>query len=571
MAGFVRRFTVFPQISTITEIEGINVVDLLPPGIFVGLTTGTVCLIGEWPKGTQNQSVVVQGDRTIEDGFGGFSLSLTDPLSFATNPFSNGNAFVWLKQKTFRKLVLVRVDMDLSEGVHVQLTGTPTPLAQDVTIPAGTRVRDAGVPTIEFALSDDITFAAGTDLAAVAFTAYAAATPTYSTRTVADVPVYSTQGNPEAGVGDVDSVDATDLFNAGIGTGTALPTLVVIASTALTDTAPANAAVLTPLTSGQIDTAYENTIDASQPGEEATDDVVIVASARQSAAIRTRLLENARDSSAVGRGRISLNRSPIGTLPGTGAGEVQNAADPGVGANRSDRIIHCYPHFEQRISEIASLDPTATISVPEVLVGADSAMSVLLSNLPPENNPGQSTQNIASGGLLTFIRKLEDGLTGAGLPTKFLLSDYVAFKASGIAALRRSPEISEWVVQSGVTSVSPTLFPTQAPIKRRRMADFIQDSLATISLKFNKLPGTTDRFDSLLGELTDFLEILLSSTNPAQQRIAEYSIDGESGNTEDLQALGIRVIIINVRLLDTLDFIVLQTTIGETVTIEAQA
>ena len=584
MAGFIRRFTFFPQLSTITEVEGVVVVDLIPPGIFVGLTTGTVCLVGEWPKGPFNQSTVVQGDRTIQDTFGGFSLSVTNPLGFATNPFSQGNAFTWLKAKRFRKLVLVRAKLDLvltgAVGVNVQLTGTVIdpatgaavtviPTGLSITIPAGTRVRDASIPTVEFAISADLTFVEGTDLGSGTSTVFDPDTATYTTRTVGNVPIYSTQGVVEGTVGDVDSVDAQDLFRAGIGAQTGQPSLLVGASTALLDGAAANTAVLTPLTLGQIDTAYENAIDASKPGDIASNDIVIITSARESSAIRSRLNVNARDSSEVGRGRMALNRPPVGTDPTTGG--AQAAADPGVGANRSDRVIYAYPHFEQRIGEIAELDPTKVISGANILLGADSAMATILSNLPPENNPGQSTAQIVSGGLLSFIRKLEDGLTGTGLPTKFTISDFKAFKAAGIAALFLSPELGEFVFLSGVTSVLPTSFPQLAPIKRRRMSDLIQDSLAAIALKFNKLPGTVERFDALVGELTDLLETLLSSNNPAQQRIAGFSIDIKSGNTQELQALGIRVIVIKVRLLDTLDHLVLQIESGESVTILAAA
>lgn len=565
MAGFIRRFTAFPPLDVITAIEGVNIVDLIPPGIFVGVQTGTVCLVGEWPKGTFNSPTLVEGDQTITQTFGGFSLSVTDPLSFATNPFSNGNAFVWLKNKVFRRLVLVRVDMDLAEGVHIQLTGTPSPLTEDVTIPAGTRVRSSGAPTEEFALSDDIVFAAGTDLTVVANTPYDPDTPSYSTRTVADVPVYSTQGNDESLVGDVDEVDSTDLFRAGIGAGTSLPSIVVTVATGALDGAAANAAVLTALTSGAIDTAYQNALDSTLPGGgDAVDLIQTIAAARQSTAIRTALAGNAADSSAVGTGRHAVTRAPIGTLPAAAIG----AADPGVGANRSDRNFYCYPHFEQSIPEIASLDPQAVISAPEILLGADAAMATILSNLPPEENPGQSTTEFRTGGLLTFVRKLEDGLTGAGLPTAFTLTNYQSFLAAGVAALRRDTRISEWIFQSGVTSIDPTLFPQLAPIKRRRMADFIQDSAATISLVHNKKLQTAERFDAFLGGLTDFLDTLLSENNPAQQRIADYSIDGTSGNSEALQGSGVSVVIIDVTTLDDFRHIVLQTTIGETVVIE---
>jgi hypothetical protein len=377
------------------------------------------------------------------------------------------------------------------------------------------------------------------------------------------VPVYSTQGNPESLVGDVDSVDTTDLFRAGIGAGATFPSLALAASTGALDGAAANAGILAPLTSGQIDTAYENAIESTLPGVEAVDDVTIIASARESSAIRTKLLDNARDSSASGRGRVALNRPPIGT----DATAAVAGTDPGVGGNRSDRVFYCYPHFEQRIPELAELDPAESISSANILIGADAAMSTILSNLAPEENPGQSTQEFIEGGYLNFIRKLEDGLTGAGLPTKFVESNYVTFKAQGIAALRRDADIAEWIFQSGVTSIDPTFFPGRVTIKRRRMADFIQDSLAIISKRFSKKLRTTTRFDSLVGEQTDFLEILLSSNNEALQRIAEFSVDSRSGNSQELQAAGVTVIIIQVQLLDSLDSIVVQTEIGEGVVV----
>lgn len=694
MAGFVRRFTIFPDIQTLTSIEGVVIVDLIPPGVFVGRVTGTVCLVGEWPKGPNDTPTLVEGERTIDDVFGGFSLSVTDPLSYSTNPFSNGNGFCWLKSKRYRRLVLVRADLSLAEGCNVQLfsalgqsavgsintdnagtavtpadtetfilddgtnpavtfefdtngsvvetntlrqvdisaatdsvdvknaiitavqnapvlnitaldgggnivtlqqdfngtagntaitetvasalfvatafsggtgaTRASTVLAQDVTIPGGTRVYDASAPTVEFGLAQDVVIAAGTNIGVAGSTVFALATASYTTRTVSDVPVFSTQGVGEAAVGNVDTANVEDLFRGDIGPGSANPNLRVSASTgAGLDTAPANAAALAVLSSATIDTRYSNAIDSTLPGDDASDFIEIMGSARQSAAIRTKLFENARDASQVGTGRVALVRASVGTLPANARG----ATDPGVGANRSDRIIYCYPHYEQRIEDIQELDPNAVISSQDILLGADAAMGTILSQLPPEENPGQSTQDIITGGMLSFIRKLEDGLTGTGLPTKFGLTDYQLFKSSGIAALRRDPRISEWIFQSGVTSVDPSLFPSLAPIKRRRMSDFIQDSMASVALKFVKKLATTERYNALVGEETDFLDGLLSETNPAQQRIAAFSIDPVSGNSTTLQGSGVRVIVVEVQLLDSLDVIVLQTTIGEGVEI----
>lgn len=571
MAGFVRRFSAFPSLDVLAEIEGVSIVSLVPAGIFVGRSTGTLLLVGEWPKGPVNEPTGVDSSEVINSTFGGFSLSSTDPLSFVvgppavfTNPYSNGCAFAWLKSKTYRRLVLVRVDMSLAEGVKIQLTGTPTPLAADVIVPAGTRVRDASAPEREYALAFDVVFAAGTNLAVAAFANFAVGTDSYSTRTVAGIPVYSTKGQSEGAVGNVDAVDANDLFRAGIGAGTALPTIVVAATTGLLDTAPANALALTVLTSGAIDTRYQNALNAGLPGSTVVANVDIVASARQSDAIRTALLAHVVAASSEGPGRRANIRPPIGTSLATAIGAVA----PGVGATRAERVNYCYPHFEQTLGELAELDPTEVISSQFILIGADSAMASILSVLAPENNPGQSTSEFFDGGLINpYIRKLEDGLITPGVPTRFSLANYISMKAAGVAGLRYSNEITEWVFQSGVTSVSPTQEPSRVAINRRHMADFLEDSMAAIALRYNKKPRTTDRLNALIGDITGFLELMLSAADLAKQRIDAYSIDTKSGNTPQLQGSGITVIIVNVRTLDDLNQIVLQTTIGPNVDI----
>lgn len=569
MAGFVRRFTSFPSLQVLQEIEGVDIVDLVPPGVFFGVNTGVVAVVGEFSKGPFEPTEIT-GEQDIENQFGGFSLSLRDPLSPSTNPYSNGAAVAALDSKSFSRLVFQRVDLTLVDGVNLQLVDSGGGnLANPITIPAGTRVRASGAPTEEFALAFDVTIAAGTAVGAgeTSSTAFAQDTATYSTSIVSGVPVYSVQGNDETAVGDVDAADSNDLFRAGIGAGTANPDLSVTVSTGALGTAGANSNPLVALTSGEIDTAYENAIDRLLPGEAATDNIGIVVSARQSDAIRTKLREHVADASGEGRGRVTCIRPPIGTDLTTATG----ASAPGVGATRSDRVFYAYPHFEQRISALAELDPNETISSPNILIGADFALASILSNINPEANPGQSTQNIVPGGLLSYIRRLEPGLQTAGQPTKFTLQNYITFRSSGITALRRDADLAEFVFQSGVTSIDPSSFPARRDISRRRMADFIQDSLATIAKRYNKLPRTTERVDSLTGELTDFLVTLQSPNNPAAQRIGPFRIDTTSANNLDLQAAGIFVVITEVQLLGTLDKIVLQTTIGANVDVVSES
>jgi hypothetical protein len=95
------------------------------------------------------------------------------------------------------------------------------------------------------------------------------------------------------------------------------------------------------------------------------------------------------------------------------------------------------------------------------------------------------------------------------------------------------------------------------------MAHFIEDSLAQGFLPLSKLPLTNDLIDTIVGQANEFLEGLLSQNNPPAQRIVSFLVDSESGNTPELTAKGIFVLIVKVRTLATADFITIQAEIGE--------
>lgn len=98
---------------------------------------------------------------------------------------------------------------------------------------------------------------------------------------------------------------------------------------------------------------------------------------------------------------------------------------------------------------------------------------------------------------------------------------------------------------------------------RRKMADFVQDSLARALLPFSKKLATPGRRDGIRAIIDSFLSELLSTDNPENARIAGYLVDERSGQTPELTARGIFVFIVKVRTLSSLDAIVLQTEIGE--------
>jgi len=143
------------------------------------------------------------------------------------------------------------------------------------------------------------------------------------------------------------------------------------------------------------------------------------------------------------------------------------------------------------------------------------------------------------------------------------ISEYIQFRDKGVIAARVERTAGP-VVQSGITT---SLLTGQKNINRRRMADFIEDSLSTALKQFCKLPLTNQLRDAAVGEVDGFLNSLLSPNNPSSQRIAGYLIDDKSGNTPDLLAQGIYVIIVKVQTLSTADFIVLNAQVGESVNV----
>jgi hypothetical protein len=187
-------------------------------------------------------------------------------------------------------------------------------------------------------------------------------------------------------------------------------------------------------------------------------------------------------------------------------------------------------------------------------------MASLLSQLNPEENPGQETT--FTGGVV--------GIESGANVQSFTINDYILFKAAGIAALRMDRDTGVAIFQSGVTSVNPLVYPQLTRISRRRMADFIQDSLAQLCVAFGKRLSTNARRKAMVVEIKSFLEQLLNRSNPAAQRIGGYSIDTVSGNTPTTLGLGMFRVTISVQTLSSLDSIVLATVIGEQVSVQEQ-
>jgi hypothetical protein len=306
----------------------------------------------------------------------------------------------------------------------------------------------------------------------------------------------------------------------------------------------------------ELDALYSAAIDALLGEEPPQRNINMVFSARFSNNINSKLRSHVLSASAVGVGRRAQISPALDTLS---VATVLGDSAPGVGANRDERIDYSWPGARTFVPEAVgfSLATADGLTTTDGILDTRGCgwLDAVESNLAPERNPGQGAPPATS--VLAPIVGLQNGVSG------LTMGDYTNFRAAGICALRIDRVVGP-VFQSGVTT---SLISGQKNINRRRMADFIEDSVAQRVVQFAKLPLTNALKDGAAGEVNAFLNELLSPNNPAAQRIVDFIVDTKSGNTQELAAKNIFVIIIRVRTLPTADFIVTQHEIGEGVTI----
>lgn len=545
---FLLRQTTTPTLAQITAIPQVVIIDKTGPVISVGASNKAACLVGEFMKGPFTPTEIT-GPGDLFGFYGGLvapssNLPLISQaaISAGTQDGSgigfNGNGIAQLKGRTFKRLFIQRVDCDsvttsggTTKGtITITVNGTPTPTTQDIVIPAGCRFADSASPTLIVATSQDYTIPKGSTLPATV-----------------QANVFFVKGTT-VGIGGLASP-------AGI-----LDPAIPSAPTTTTITAVSNATTLFPPGTGGTlaalhESQYAPAIDKTQPND-TTQDINVIWAARQSQVVRQYLAAHVISCSTSGPGRtcvVAADPSADATLASASAAKTAAqglSASEGYIAN--DRVDITFPHHKIFAAELAS---NITISAASVLVS-------ILSTQPEEINPGAANTNLTAS-----IQGYEDAFVSSPLQKQ----DYINLKAKGVCGLQKDRSVGWWFVD-GVTAVDPAVLPTRAPIKRRRMADMIQDQLFLLAAPYLKQPATTDRVDAYVGEVEVFLASLKSVQNPSFQRIVDYRIDAKSQNTAALQKIGIQTILVAVQTLAGIDDLVLATVIGETVSVtEASA
>lgn len=310
-----------------------------------------------------------------------------------------------------------------------------------------------------------------------------------------------------------------------------------------------------PNTNATLRTRYLDALDALAADEDPSNAVNFVTAARKDATVRRLLRAHCLAQSAAG---LTRNTAISPSLDQLTLSTIIGSADPGAGgvggAVRDERVTYCWPGAQTFIPElvnvtIACADGTSTRDG-MIDTTMDTWLSSLLTYLQPECNPGQALDPVplAFAAIAGYQR---------GTP-KLKMADYILLKQYGVCGLRIDRQLGP-ILQSGITT---SLTAGQTNQNRRRMADYIQDSIAARYNLLVKALATQARKDALVSETVAFGAELVSKNNPSAARIDSFSVDDRSGNTPALEARGIFTIISRWRMLATLDELVAQTDVS---------
>lgn len=211
------------------------------------------------------------------------------------------------------------------------------------------------------------------------------------------------------------------------------------------------------------------------------------------------------------------------------------------------RLIYAFPYVYTTINGVSTK------------VNAASFYASLLSQIAPNIDPAYA----ANSQYLAGIDSLELTLQR---------SDYISLLSAGISAFEVDSDIGIKIKSGVVTQIADS---SKIMVFRRRMADYIIQSLAKFLKNYQNAPNSLENATAVNAAMVSFNKLL---EGPAGQqglvpKDSEVStgkaslIDTKSLNTDDSIAAGYFKILYKRRIYSSMRFIVLQTEIGESVVV----
>lgn len=330
-----------------------------------------------------------------------------------------------------------------------------------------------------------------------------------------------------------------DNLNAALGASLALPENDhVTGAMEASQTTKPDVAAAAALTSG----ADGTPADADYTGDganvkgirlfESLNDVNILIMGKYNAAIKAALLSH-----------VALNEDKMAVIAPDSASVAVSAAVTDVGSYRHDRLIYTYPYHKQYSPDKGDYDD----------VPAAGVMASILSEFGPHIDPAI----IESVDMSRAI----SGLSSGG--NSFTWNDYVTLNRAGISALQFSP-LYGYKFKNGVTT---SLVSGKEPILRRRMTDFLQDSIGERLIFWQNKPNKRENHEVIKGEIEAFLRGLgklgvLPTERDVDPGTFPFLVDIDSLNDNTSIANGEFHILLKVRIFSSMRYIVLHATIG---------
>jgi hypothetical protein len=607
---FILRTTQMPTLAQLRQLEQIVAVDNAGINLPVSAGIGRACVVGETLQGPFTP-LVVNTPSDISNIYMGnnpnrftlLSQSGVDPSSAVQDGSGgafDGNVWAELKGKTFTGLVIQRVDCDMvvanSSVAKAFIAFTVTVNADDITsgklnkdivIPSGTRFADdaIGVATAVVATSQQITIPTGTTCGG-SFTLGISFTQDAATGALTYVTSGATTGATAFFVkGTTLALAALDTVIDGVAGSNPLPgvnvgTVIATSGISTINAAASATAIFAPAAGGaapspdtlsnRITLNYAAAILKTQPGVQATNDILAIWSARNyqtngmtpegGKAMRANLWANAIASSQIGRGRVAcVTAHPALGIAGSQATTAKGVytglvSSDGITGADADRFWISGP-FVQVFSQ--ELNTDITISP----CGARAAMKVNLFNA------GKSEYQTSVGSIENASIQNIDAQEACFAANPLQQADYIALRAAGVAWLVKD-RTAGWWFYSGVTAADQLLYNNRVADNRRSFADEVQDVIFGLAAPYSKKPGTSQRADAFTTDMTVYLERLVNPGIGDSRAKAQQVLDGAAaGNNDTLNGQGVYLFSASVQMYGDLNDIVINTMIGPTVII----
>lgn len=210
---------------------------------------------------------------------------------------------------------------------------------------------------------------------------------------------------------------------------------------------------------------------------------------------------------------------------------------------RSDYIIYAYPYVK------------TTIDSATVVQNPASWVASVLTQTSPHVDPAYAGNKDFLGGITDLKLALNR-------------TNYVDLNNAGVLAIEMDRDVGTKIKNGVTTEISQTAKKT---VLRRRMASYLQDSIAYFLKQYQNAPNTYANRTDVKGAILSFITRLeKEGVLPTDDEVANGSakvVDTESLNTNDVIAAGYFKILYRQRIHSAMRFIVLQAEVGEGVVV----